>query len=68
MNMKAITNYFRSSFEEMTKVVWPTKQKAVKLTIIVLVTCLVVAAILGVVDLGLNEGFKAVINLIAENK
>lgn len=66
--MNAFTNYLKSSLEEFTKVVWPTKNQAVKLTIIVLAFCLVMAAILGLLDYLLNEGFAYLLDLIAQNK
>ena len=45
-----ITIYFKESFEELTKVTWPTKKQAVHMTILVLVFCLVMAVILGALD------------------
>lgn len=48
--INAIKNYFKSSFEELTKVTWPTKNQAVRLTIIVLIFCIVVALFLSTVD------------------
>ncbi|MBP7832728.1 MAG: preprotein translocase subunit SecE [Candidatus Levybacteria bacterium] len=59
--MNAITNYIRTSFEELTKVVWPTKNQAVKLTIIVLVFCVVMAVTLAVVDYGFSYLFNLII-------
>lgn len=56
--MKTFTNYLRSSFEELTRVTWPTKNQAVRLTIIVFVFCLIAAAALGALDFGLNEGYS----------
>lgn len=54
MKENVVTNYIRSSFEELTKVTWPTKNQAVRLTIIVLILCLVVAVFLGALDYGFN--------------
>lgn len=51
MKENAIKNYFKHSLEELTKVTWPTKNQAVKLTIVVLIFCLLVALFLGVVDI-----------------
>lgn len=62
--MNAITNYIRSSFEELTKVVWPTKNQAVRLTIIVLAFCVLMALILAAVDYGFTYGFNMIINRI----
>jgi len=50
-------NYVRDSFQELTKVTWPTKNQAVRLTGIVLVFCLVFAIFLAIVDFGANEGY-----------
>ncbi|OGJ42745.1 preprotein translocase subunit SecE [Candidatus Peregrinibacteria bacterium RIFCSPLOWO2_01_FULL_39_12] len=61
--MKILTNYIRSSFEELSKVVWPTKNQAVKLTIIVLVFCLIVAVVLGVVDYAFGYGYNYLLKL-----
>jgi len=49
-NMKVLTNYIRSSLQELTKVTWPTQKEAIRSTIIVLVFCLVTAAIFAVLD------------------
>lgn len=59
--MKAISNYIRSSFEELTKVVWPTKNQAVRLTIIVLVFCLLMAMFLAAVDYGFGYLYDYII-------
>lgn len=61
--MKAISNYIRLSFEELTKVVWPTKNQAVKLTIIVLGFCLIMALFLTVVDYGFGYLYDYIIKL-----
>ncbi len=63
--MKVLTNYIRSSFEELTKVVWPTKNQAVKLTIIVLIFCLLVAIFLAAVDYGFGYGYDYLLKLAA---
>ena len=46
----AISNYIKSSVEEIRKVTWPTTNQAVRITIIVLVFTLVSAALIGLVD------------------
>jgi len=51
-----ITNYVRESFRELTKVTWPTKNQAVRLTIIVLSVCLVFAIALTVMDFAFGQG------------
>lgn len=58
-----VSNYLRASFEELTRVTWPTKQQAVKISIIVLIFCLVTAVLLGVIDYLFNEGYRYLVNL-----
>ncbi|MDA1060406.1 MAG: preprotein translocase subunit SecE [bacterium] len=54
--MNAVKNYFKTSLEELTKITWPTKNQAVRLTIIVLVFCVLIAAFMAGVDYLLNMG------------
>lgn len=64
MNVKnnVITNYVKESFAELSKVTWPTKNQAVKLTIIVLVFCLIMAILIGAVDLGFNKLYEMLLD------
>lgn len=57
-----LTNYVKSSLEELSKVTWPTKNQAVRLTIIVFVFCVIFALFMGFMDLVFNEGYKYIIN------
>lgn len=54
MKSNVLSNYIRASFEELTKVTWPTKSQAVRLTLIVLAFCAITAVLLGVIDYGFN--------------
>ncbi len=47
---EALTKYLKNNFEELTKVVWPTKNQAIRLTVIVLIFCVIVAVFLGFTD------------------
>ena len=59
LNMSNIlTKYVKESWEEMKKVTWPSKQKVVKDTIIVLAITIATAAFFGLIDLGLMTAFK----------
>ena len=40
---------------ELRKVVWPTRQEAVRLTIMVIVVCVVVGIFLGAIDFGFSQ-------------
>lgn len=55
MKKNALTDYIKESFEELHKVSWPTRNQAIKLTIIVLVFCAVAGIFLGVLDFGLSQ-------------
>jgi len=64
----AVVNFVRSSFEELTKVVWPTKNQAIRLTILVMAMCLVVTFLVALFDYGLNEGYTYLLNNININQ
>jgi preprotein translocase subunit SecE len=44
--------FFIETIAELRKAVWPTRQEALRLTIIVIIVCLVVGLILGALDYG----------------
>lgn len=50
MKGNAVKSYVKGSLQELSKVTWPTKNQAVRLTIIVLVFCVVIATFLGFID------------------
>jgi preprotein translocase subunit SecE len=62
MQGNRLTNYVKSSIEELRKVTWPTKNQAVKLTIIVLVFCAIFMVVLGVTDFILTELYRLLLN------
>ena len=53
-----ITNYFKTSYEELSKVAWPTRQEAVRHTLLVVGISLVMAAFFGIVDFALTFGLQ----------
>jgi len=63
MKNSPVINFVRISFEELSKVVWPTKNQAVRLTIIVLIMCSIIAVVLGALDYGFNVLYQYVLNL-----
>lgn len=63
MKDNKVTNYVRSSFQELTKVTWPTKNQAVKLTVIVLVFCLVFSIFIAGIDFLANLGYTELLKL-----
>ena len=48
--MKRIITFFQESFAELKKVTWPSRDEALASTRVVLVSTLIVAAMLGLVD------------------
>jgi len=61
--MNSIKNYIKGSLEELTKVTWPTKNQAVRLTIIVLIFCIIIALFLGTMDYLFNLGYDYLLNI-----
>ena len=61
MKNNAISNYLSEAMQELTKVSWPTKNQAVRLTIIVMVFCLITGVLLGALDFVLSEIFTYII-------
>ena len=54
---KARFSFFVGVEAELRKAHWPTRQEALRLSILVLVVCAVVGAILGALDLAFTELF-----------
>ena len=60
---KAIAKFFKDEKGECKKIVWPDKKTVLKSTAVVLVIVTILAVILWLVDTGLSESVKALINL-----
>ncbi len=63
MKDSTIKQYFKNSFNELSKVVWPTKNQAIRLTIIVLVLTALFAVFLGVFDLAFSRLYTYLLEL-----
>ena len=63
MKNNVLVSYVKSSLEELTKVTWPTKNQAVRLTIIVLIFCVIIAVFLSVVDYLFSLGYNYLLNI-----
>jgi preprotein translocase subunit SecE len=48
--MRRIISFFQESYAELKKVTWPSREEAVASTKVVLVSTLIIAAMLGLVD------------------
>jgi preprotein translocase subunit SecE len=58
--MGKIVQFFKESYAELRKVVWPGKDDVVGSVVVVIVSTVIVAAILGLVDMLLLLGVQAV--------
>ncbi|MBQ9238914.1 MAG: preprotein translocase subunit SecE [Treponema sp.] len=57
--MSKIVQFFRESKAELKKVVWPTGAEVVSSVQVVIVMTIVVSIILGLLDWGFTEAFRA---------
>jgi preprotein translocase subunit SecE len=62
--IKKIVNYFKNVKVELSKVTWPTKKEAMRLTIVVIAISLVFAALIGALDML----FSYLVRLVIESK
>jgi preprotein translocase subunit SecE len=56
IGMKRIIQFFKDSFAELKKVTWPSREEVLASTKVVIITILLVALVLGIVDLLLYQG------------
>ena len=56
-----ITNYIKGSYQEMKKVVWPTRKETTKHTLLVIGISLATAAFIGVFDYVFTKLFEVII-------
>ena len=61
MRENRLARFWRETIAELKKVVWPTRDQAVNLTIIVIVTVIAMSAFLGGVDYILTQLVKLII-------
>lgn len=59
--LNGIKEYFREVYTEAKRVTWPSKKDAVKGTYVVLITVVVAAIFLGIVDVGLAKVIQALL-------
>ncbi len=58
--MKKIVQFFKESYAELAKVVWPSKEDVVSSTKVVIFSTVAVALLLGLIDFLLVLGIEAV--------
>ncbi len=59
--LEPVKDYFREVYHEGKRVTWPSRKDAVKGTYIVLITVIISALFLGVVDIGLAKIIQTLI-------
>ena len=56
--VRASSAYFKETKEELLKVTWPTRKEVIAHTAIVIITVLIAAAIIALIDYGLIQVIK----------
>lgn len=57
--MADIAQFIRESKAELKKVVWPSRDDVVSSIKVVIISTIIVAAILGALDVGFSQAFRA---------
>jgi preprotein translocase subunit SecE len=58
--MKKIVQFVKESYAELRKVIWPSKEDVVSSVKVVIISTVIIAAILGLIDVLLLFGIRAV--------
>ena len=58
--MAKVIQFFKESRAELKKVVWPTKDDVISSIKVVIISTIVVAVILGLLDLGFSQLFRII--------
>ena len=58
--MKKVVQFFKESYSELKKVVWPGRDDVISSVKVVLISTIIVAAILGLMDMLLLLGIRAI--------
>ena len=58
--MAKVIQFFKESRAELKKVVWPTRDDVISSIKVVIISTILVALILGLLDLGFSELFRIV--------
>lgn len=59
--LEPVKTYFREVYHEGKRVTWPSRKDAMKGTYIVLITVVIAALFLGIVDIGLSKIIQTLI-------
>jgi len=58
---KSRLSFLPEAIAELRKAHWPTRQELLRLSVMVLVLCILIGAILGILDLGFTKLFTALV-------
>jgi preprotein translocase subunit SecE len=58
--MKKLVQFVKESYAELRKVIWPSKEDVISSVKVVIVSTIIVAAVLGLVDVLLLFGIRAI--------
>jgi len=58
---KSRLSFFTEAIAELKKAHWPTRQELFRLSLLVLVLCIVIGAILGILDYGFTKLFTTLV-------
>jgi len=58
--MKKIIQFFKESYAELRKVVWPGRDDVISSVKVVIISMIIVASILGLIDMLLLLGIRAI--------
>ncbi|MDR0569198.1 MAG: preprotein translocase subunit SecE [Spirochaetaceae bacterium] len=58
--MNKIVQFVKESYAELKKVIWPTKEDVISSVKVVIVSTLIIASVLGLVDVLLLLGVQAI--------
>ncbi|NLC92472.1 MAG: preprotein translocase subunit SecE [Treponema sp.] len=56
--MSKVFQFFRESRAELKKVVWPTRDDVISSIKVVLISTVIIAILLGLLDFGFTEAFR----------
>ncbi len=63
MTPSAIKRYFADCVDEISKVVWPTKNELVRISIAVILLTILFTLFIGVLDFVFNTGYQVLLEL-----
>ncbi|MEX2210036.1 MAG: preprotein translocase subunit SecE [Patescibacteria group bacterium] len=60
--MRKVISFLKEARAELAKVIWPTRRRTARLTVIVVIATVIFGVFIGAVDYGLDRGLQAVLD------